>query len=24
VDTQEGPPSLAWRSPSFDHVLGNA
>src|SRR6202011_3585157 len=21
---QEGEPSLAWRSPSFDHVLGNA
>jgi hypothetical protein len=20
---QEGEPSLAWRSPSFDHVLGN-
>src|ERR1700738_3842079 len=24
VIAQEGPPSLAWRSPSFAHVLGNA
>jgi hypothetical protein len=24
VVMQEGPPSLAWRRPSFDHVLGDA
>jgi hypothetical protein len=24
VVMQEGPPSLAWRPPPFDHVLGDA